>query len=72
MTWSEIVTFVGAAGVKATWIGSWSAFCTCVAVLVLDWCSAAGSCALIATGFCGDDEGRVGSMPHCPRSPPFL
>ena len=72
VTWSEILTFVGVAGAKATWIGSWGASCTCVAVLALDWCCAAPSCALIATGFGGDDGGRVGSMPHCLRNPPLL
>ena len=72
VTWSEIVTFGGAAGVKATWIESWSAFCTCVAVMALDWCCAAACCASIEKGFCGNDKGRVVSMPRCLRSPPFL
>ena len=72
MTLSGTVAFVGVSGVQATWIESWSAFCTSVVVSPLDWCFAAVSCALIARGFRGDGEGRVGDMTHCLLSPPFL
>ena len=72
VTLSGTVAFVGVSGVQATWIKSWSAFCTCVVVSPLHRCFAAVSCALIARGFRGDGEGRVGDMTHCLLSPPFL
>ena len=74
VTLSGTVTFVGVTGMHATCIEieSWSAFCTCVVVSPLDWCFAAVCSALIARGFCGDGQGRVGDMTHCLLSPPFL